>query len=657
MLISPKLQPLRNKSVYLISMPFAPAIQPSIGLSLLQSALSEKGFDAKVRYFALDFYDKIGANLYNQLSNSEPNTVDLVAEWIFSGQLFQQSEEDVNQYIKQILLGENPRHGALHGKKTVEAEFINGILDTREKTSKFLDDCCDEILNSQPSIVGFTSVFQQHIASLALAKKIKEKAPQIMIVFGGANCEGKMGVQLLKQFNFVDSVVSGEGEVVFPEIVNRYLHNLSIEDLQGVSTQNNVAINTKNALSPTSMDELPIPLYRDYFNQLENIGGLVGESPRVPFETSRGCWWGEKHHCTFCGLNGGSMVFRSKSPERAISELIYLTKQNSGLAVSVVDNILDMKYFDNFIPNLVKQKLNLQLFYEVKSNLRKSQVAQLSNAGITLIQPGIESLSDNILKLMRKGVRALQNIQLLKWCKEYNITPIWNVLWGFPGESEEDYKMFENLVPKLIHLSPPGAAAMIRLDRFSPNFDTPNDFGISNIQPYPAYYYIYKDVPKEAINDLAYYFTFGTDENQYIIANYTRKLAVEIAIWQKSFEFSDLFFVDDDEFLTIYDFRSLYASPETQLSGLSRSLYLKCDQIQGLAQITTHFGVSQEIILNILKPLLEAGLMLQEDDSFLSLALSTKSYSPKATLNSRLQKLTEHSQRNFSNKSNKEVVA
>ena len=56
------------------------------------------------------------------------------------------------------------------------------------------------------------------------------------------------------------------------------------------------------------------------------------------------------------------------------------------------------------------------MFYEVKSNLRKEDVRQLREAGVVAIQPGIESLSDEVLRIMRKGVSALQNIQLLKGC-------------------------------------------------------------------------------------------------------------------------------------------------------------------------------------------------------------------------------------------------
>src|SRR5512144_1002972 len=108
----------------------------------------------------------------------------------------------------------------------------------------------------------------------------------------------------------------------------------------------------------------------------------------------------------------------------------------------------------------------MALFYEVKSNLRKEQVKQLRDAGITEIQPGIESFSDAVLKLMRKGVSALQNIQLLKWCKEFGVQPRWNVLWGFPGEAGEEYERMAAMIPLLAHLPPPVSASGLRLDRF-----------------------------------------------------------------------------------------------------------------------------------------------------------------------------------------------
>ncbi len=139
-------------------------------------------------------------------------------------------------------------------------------------------------------------------------------------------------------------------------------------------------------------------------------------------------------HCTFCGLNGATMAFRSKSPARALDEMTELARRHPGCDIQAVDNIMDLGYFKNVLPALAARRLKVDLFYETKSNLNKDQVRLLRAAGVRDIQPGIESFSDTVLKLMRKGVTGLQNIQLLKWCKEFGVVPSWNFLWGFPGE-------------------------------------------------------------------------------------------------------------------------------------------------------------------------------------------------------------------------------
>ena len=158
----------------------------------------------------------------------------------------------------------------------------------------------------------------------------------------------------------------------------------------------------------------------------------------VVVETSRGCWWGAKHHCTFCGLNGDTMAFRSKSPARAFDEIDGLTRRHGIDKVGCVDNILDMDYVATLFPQLAASGLQLELFYEVKSNLRYDQLLTLRHGGMRQIQPGIESFSDQVLQLMDKGVTGLQNIQLLRWSEELGIDCAWNLLAGFPGETSRN---------------------------------------------------------------------------------------------------------------------------------------------------------------------------------------------------------------------------
>jgi radical SAM superfamily enzyme YgiQ (UPF0313 family) len=65
--------------------------------------------------------------------------------------------------------------------------------------------------------------------------------------------------------------------------------------------------------------------------------------PKLVIESSRGCWWGHKHYCTFCGLNGSLMTFRSKHPDAFFAEITELANRHRILDMIVVDNIMDMR--------------------------------------------------------------------------------------------------------------------------------------------------------------------------------------------------------------------------------------------------------------------------------------------------------------------------
>lgn len=96
---------------------------------------------------------------------------------------------------------------------------------------------------------------------------------------------------------------------------------------------------------------------------------------------------------------------------------------------------------------------------------------------VTFVHAGVERLSDNVLKLMRKGVTGLGNVQLLKWCREAGIKASCMVLSGIPGAPPRDYSQMANLVPLILHLDPPLRLQFVELHRFSPMFNEPKRFG------------------------------------------------------------------------------------------------------------------------------------------------------------------------------------
>lgn len=617
----------------LISMPFGILNHPSIALSLLSGSLSSMQVSSKIIHFTLPFAEMIGPSLYKSIALGRHSTIDQVGEWIFSKAFFPGYNTD--DYIDNVIL-ENTSPNPPDLTHEVK-EFCRSILELRDKVDGFLAWCLEEVMKLRPRVVGFTSVFQQQVASLALAQRIKQHNPDVSIILGGANCEGVMGAEVIRQFPFIDAVVSGEGDIVFPELISRILERKSLSDLAGVYTSNNIGfigVNNiyLNATSVRDMDSLPVPNYEEYFTQKSSLG-LDDLESIIPFETSRGCWWGAKNHCTFCGLNGITMNFRSKTGSRALEELLYLANNHPGQPIAAVDNILDTKYFRTFIPALIERNLDLKLFYEVKANLKKHELQLLSEAGITKIQPGIESLSTSILQGMRKGIKFLQNIQLLKWCKEFGIEPSWNILWGFPGEDPEEYRVMASVLPLLAHFTPPITAGAVRLDRFSPLYVQGEQNGVMNIRPYPAYSYVYPALSDESRANLAYYFTYDYVDDRNV-AEYTKCIPTSVDEWKQIHFKSDLYIVPYGSDILLWDLRPIAETMITRLGGLEKDLYLACDAVQGITELAKvselHLGpIVKDQIKMLMMSFVDLKMMLNEGDSFLSLAVLLHQDSPK----------------------------
>src|SRR5262245_43831730 len=150
------------------------------------------------------------------------------------------------------------------------------------------------------------------------------------------------------------------------------------------------------AAPPLPPEQIAQPDYTDFFTRFQVSIARSWAEPKLTLESSRGCWWGEKHHCTFCGLNGSFMQFRGKRAELFLDEIVHLVKRHRVMDVIVVDNIIEMGYFNSLLPALAESGYDLRIHYEVKANLRRHQLRALYDAGIVLVQPGIESLSSHV---------------------------------------------------------------------------------------------------------------------------------------------------------------------------------------------------------------------------------------------------------------------
>jgi ribosomal peptide maturation radical SAM protein 1 len=456
---------------------------------------------------------------------------------------------------------------------------------------------------------------------------VKQHHPGIATALGGANCEGAMGAALHELFPFVDYVCSGEGDRVVPELARRVLAGEPVEGLPGIHARGAVSVLGDETHTPLvrGLDALPYPDYTDYFAQFAASGLGAVETPTLALETSRGCWWGQKHHCTFCGLNGEGMEYRSKSPQRALAEIDSLLSAYPSRKLYAVDNILDFRYFDSLLRELAERPRPPRLYYETKANLAKQQLRLMRRAGIWGIQPGIESLSTAVLRLMDKGVTGLQNVRLLKWCAEIGLQVDWTFLCGFPGEDPSEYERAADLLPLLAHLQPPTGIYPLRLDRFSPYFAAPEANGMVAVRPAAGYRHVYPFSDAQ-LRRLAYYFDFDYADGRDP-AQYTARLRTALDSWRAQVGQAQLELRDDGERLVILDTRAIASRRETELTGPARLAFLELDAGNtapgvhaALGKAPGDQGLKEQHINRWLADWLEAGLVYREGQRYLSLA-------------------------------------
>ncbi len=259
------------KKVLLICMPYGALERPALGLSLLKPVLAGLGIPCDVHYLNFTLADLLGHERYRWISSELPYTA-FAGDWTFTDLLYGKRPGAEEAYVEEILRRLWCRS---------EAD-IRAVLDTRSLAARFLEHCLAAIPWRDYRVVGFTSTFEQNIASLALGRQIKRYSPDTAIVFGGANWEGDMGLELHRRFRFVDYVCSGESEASFPALVERIFGGSSVHDVAGIVYRSNgESVSTGAPQIVREMDQLPVPDFSDYFRDFGNSAAATGLIPTL----------------------------------------------------------------------------------------------------------------------------------------------------------------------------------------------------------------------------------------------------------------------------------------------------------------------------------------------------------------------------------------
>ncbi|UCH92960.1 MAG: RiPP maturation radical SAM C-methyltransferase, partial [Candidatus Aminicenantes bacterium] len=550
--------------------PFARREFAVLGPHILQTIAREMGYKADILYLNILFASIVGDEVYDRISTNPYNL-----RWMKLGErLFARSAHGLpplGEFSKSLadeavcITGNTQQHAKIaYESKNFD---LDGLLKLEAICPPFIQEVVRAVTSIDYKMIGCTTTLEQTNCSVAILKAVKKICPEIITIMGGKNCEDQMAEGIASLSRAIDYVFSGESEISFKEF------------LTGYAGDKLPARRVINGEPLKNLDTIPLPGYESFFKQMRAfLGNNLPKMKAVSYETSRGCWWGQKRRCLFCGnTNTQSIVFQQKSGEKVEKDLEMIAQKYPVNAVLMTDNIVPFSYYEKLLTFLAQKKEFPSIFYQENTDLQLKDLINLQKMRVKSILTGIESLSSGLLKLMNKRVRASQNLLLLRNALSAGIYVAWNMLWGFPGDKAAHYREILKLLPLIRHLQPPMELLHLILVRFSSYVETPQLHHITGLRPMEIYKQIY---PQWAdIDKLAYEFTGDYPCEAHENPGLIRELQREITAWKTSWQTSNLIMTPSADYYIIHDTRRMNGKPGNHIldDSQAKAVMIYCE--------------------------------------------------------------------------------
>ena len=607
-----------TKSVMLISMPFAGVIIPSIQLPILEGYLKERGIRVTTKHLYLKAAEFYGLQNYEFLiyPPNEPYT----AQAVFSKEVYINHWETTKDRYREYFNKNLSKNDAIQQDFSFE-KYV-------ERTDQFYTWVLEHVDWKSYDIIGFTLNYGQLLPSLAIAKKIKEIDPEKIIVFGGSRTVGELGKRALDVFNYIDFIVSGEGEEALFRLTAEYPDYKSIPHL---IYRKDGEILWNNSDYYIDLNTLPIPSYDQFFEELskasKQIQQVFYDKGRLPVEISRGCWWNK---CSFCNQKTIHPIYREKNIDRFIEEIEWLADRYKIVDFQIIGSTLPRNQ-RLFLKKIIDLDRGFTFIAETRADqLKSSDYTLLKNAGFSIIQTGIESFSGNYLKKMKKGVRVIDNIATLKFCKENGITNFYNIIVNYPNEEKIDFEETKKNIQLFKQYLDLPNICQLRVVYGSEIYNNPESYNIEKL--YPSEIDTIMHPPEILEKGLAYVYDFKTKQKvekhdwngfieeqkkeQKVYSVYKKENQPDINMFQ-------FYFIDSRNFLKIYDKRDLDNVKIYNLNRLERDIFLACIDIISLHELKKEFSQIPDFKLTaILRTFEQHKILFRENEEYLSLPLN-----------------------------------
>ena len=590
----------------LVSMPWSIFNRPSIQLAALKAFLDRDNTLATTLFHPyLAAAAAIGTESYHYLAKNS-----WAGEALYSPMLFPEQNKAAEKLFYKSCQKEN---------NLKQLDFVK----CQQLLEQALEQWIASIDFSSFGLIGFSICFNQLISSLTAASRIKKLYPELPIVFGGSGCVGEIGKSLLCNFSQIDYVISGEGEEALQQLCHHLESPANISPLPPqVLTRETKGLIKSNCTGIRDINSLPVPDFAPYFLEMHRSFRQQTFVPVLPIEFSRGCWWNK---CTFCNLNLQWCGYRWKTAGNMLEEIKQQSSQYQCLDFCFTDNALPPREADALFTSLAGEKTDFDFFAEVRVITDPDKPRLYRQGGLSTVQVGIESLSTSLLKKMKKGTTAIENIAAMRQCAEAGIALDGNLIIEFPGstkqEVEESLKNLDFVMP-----FSPLASASFFLGHGSPVAADPGRYGVLAVTQHGGNKRLF---PEKLLKNLT--MLIKDYRGDRVLQRRRWKAVTEkIDAWQKFHNKRNhakpaLSYREGGNFLIIRQ-EQINSSPlQHRLQGLSRKIYLFCREIQKIDAINQKFPkIKKETLKTFLEDLCSKKLMFSENGLFLALAINQR---------------------------------
>jgi len=230
----------------------------------------------------------------------------------------------------------------------------------------------------------------------------------------------------------IDGIISGEGEIPL-------LHISKLTDWRGFCHTPNMSywkdgkiINNAPSV-PEDMDQLPTPDFTDF-----DLYRYLCPEPVLSLMTARGCPW---RRCVFCTHHRSYLRYRQRSLERVINDIKYLNDTHDVRLFNLLDEMIPPARFRKLAKKIISAGLDIRYsaYGKPVKNFDGQTLKTIHDSGCRLILWGLESASQRILDIMKKGTKIKDVEKVIRTASETGIKNLLFVMFGFPGETEDEF--------------------------------------------------------------------------------------------------------------------------------------------------------------------------------------------------------------------------